>query len=152
MAAWTGLDWAVSSGVEGKWLQFNDVLPWRGGYVGVGSSRTEPVDPGTSPFSPAFFTSADGLHWTIAQEGAAVSDDSWEDALPRRIVPIGDRLLAVGRTQWGGGAPMLWSSEDGSTWTLLDNASWKAALNDNTLLSVAAGPTGVVVVAYKGSG
>lgn len=152
VAAWTGLDWAVGSADIAKWLQFNDVLPWRGGYVGVGSSRTEPVDPGTSPFSPAFFTSADGLHWTIAQEGAALSGDSWEDGLPFRLVPIGDGLLAVGRTQWGGGVPMLWSSEDGSTWTLLDNASWKAALKGNTLLSVAAGPTGVVVVAYKGSG
>jgi hypothetical protein len=154
VAAWTGLDWAVGAVDEGKWLQFNDVLPWRGGYVGVGSSRAPAGDPPTSLIWQAFFTSADGLHWAIAQEGAAISYDDYqepEDALPAHVVPVGDRLLAVGRTQFGGGAPMLWSTEDGSTWTLLDNSSWKDALTGNTLLSVAAGPGGVVVVGAEGT-
>jgi len=154
VAAWTGLDWAKGTMNEGKWLHFNDILPWRGGYVGVGSSRAFAGDPPTSPISPAFFSSADGLHWTIAQEGdpidedLATQDEGW---FPARVVPVGDTLLAVGHNPWGPSAPKLWRTEDGLSWSPLDRPTWREALATNELISMAAGPTGVVVVAAVGT-
>jgi hypothetical protein len=141
---------------EGSCWDINDILPWGDGYVGVGSSRERLAGNciPTSPVSPAFFTSPDAVHWTLAQEddpidaGLASESEEW---FPARLVPVGNRLLAVGRSPFGTGAPRLWSTEDGSTWTLLNNTSWRDALTKNTLLSVAAGPTGVVVVGAEGN-
>lgn len=156
VAAWTGLDWAPARFARDGWWVINDVVSWGTGYVGVGSSRQRDAtaEPGTwNTSAAAFFTSADGQHWTIAQEGEPISSDyqSPEDLLPAHLVVVGDRLLAIGPTPFGTGAPMLWGSEDGSTWTVLENASWKGALTGNTLLSLAAGPTGVVVVGAEGN-
>jgi hypothetical protein len=66
-------------------------------------------------------------------------------------VPVGDTLLAIGHIPVGPSAPRLWRTADGSTWTLLDNSSWKDALSANTPLSVAAGPGGVVVAGAEGN-
>jgi hypothetical protein len=147
----------VGTTAEGSCWDINDIVPWGDGYVGVGSSRERLAGNciPTSPVSPAFFTSPDGLHWSLAQEGDAIDEDTAsqsEEWFPARIVPVGDTLLAVGHHPFGPSAPRLWRSEDGSTWTLLDNSSWREALTNNTLLSVAAGPSGVVVVAAAGSG
>ena len=89
----------------------------------------------------------------VAQEGAAIDNNYQEpdDLLPAHLVPVGDTLLAVGRTPFGTGAPLLWSTKDGSTWTALDNSSWREALATNTLISVAGGPSGVVIVATEGN-
>jgi hypothetical protein len=155
LAAWSGLDWAVGTTAQGSWWNISDIVAWGDGYVGVGTSRHGDHASGTETTSPAFFTSADGLHWTLAQEGDPIDEDTTsqsEEWFPARIVPVGDTLLAVGHDPFGPIAPRLWRSEDGSTWTLLDNSSWREALTNNTLLSVAAGPTGVVVVAAEGSG
>jgi hypothetical protein len=155
VTTWTGLDWALGNTAQGSCWGINDIKPWGDGYVGVGSSRQGLAGNciPTSSLAPAFFMSADGLHWTIAQEGAPIANDdqSAEDLLPTYLVPVGDTLLAIGRTPVGTGAPVLWSSEDGSTWTLLHNASWRDALTKNTLLSVAAGPAGVVGVGAVGN-
>ena len=155
VAAWTGLDWAKGSVDQGSWWNISDVVAWGDGYVGVGTSRHGDHAAGTETTSAAFFRSADGLDWTLAQEGDPIIEDmasQSEEWFPLRVVPVGDTLLAVGHLAFGPIAPRLWSSEDGSTWTLLDNPSWREALTDNTLISVASGPTGVVVVASEGSG
>lgn len=153
VAAWTGVDWAVSNTDEGSWWHINDILPWGDGYVGVGSSRHQDAASQTSTTSPAFFTSADGLHWTIAQEDAAIDEgyQGSEDQLPARLVLVGDTLLAVGHNPFGSGAPKLWRTEDGSTWSPLESPTWRDALATNTLISVAAGRSGGVVVGAEGS-
>jgi hypothetical protein len=155
VAVWTGLNWTKGTVEAGSSWVINDVVAWGDGYVGVGTSRHGDHEAGTQTTSAAFFTSADGLHWALVQEGDPINEDMTsqsEEWFPLRIVPVGDTLLAVGHLAWGPSAPRLWSSEDGSTWTLLDNPSWRDALTNNTLISVASGPTGIVVVASEGSG
>jgi hypothetical protein len=153
VAAWTGVAWSVGTTAEGSWWTINDVVAWRDGYVGVGSSMHGALSQ-TSTTSPAFFASSDGLHWTIVQEddpidhGLASTSDEF---FPKRIVPVGDTLLAVGPIPPAPIAPRLWRSEDGSTWSLLDNSSWNEAMSSNALLSVAGGPRGVVVVGAVGN-
>ena len=155
-AAWTGLDWAVGTTAEGSCWDINDIVPWGDGYVGVGSSREGLAGNciPTSSVSPAFFTSPDGLHWTIAQEGDPIDEDSAsqdQEWFPAHLLPVGDTLLAVGHNPWGPSAPKLWRTEDGSSWSPLDSPTWREALATNELISVAAGPTGVVVVAAEGT-
>lgn len=155
VAAWTGLDWAVGTTAQGSWWNIKDVVPWRGGYVGVGTSRHGDHVAGTETTSAAFFTSADGIQWRLVQEGDPISEDiasQDQEWFPARLVPVGDTLLAVGDNPFGPTAPRLWRTVNGSTWTLVDSSSWRDALTRNTLISVAAGPTGVVVVAAEGSG
>lgn len=156
VTTWTGLDWAVGTTAQGSCWDINDIVPWGDGYVGVGSSRERLAGNciPTSPVSPAFFTSPDALHWTLAQEddpidaGLASESEEW---FPARLVPVGDTLLAVGHNPFGPSAPRLWRTEDGSSWSLLDSPTWREALATNELISVAAGPTGVVVVAAEGT-
>lgn len=145
VAAWTGLDWAVGTVDEGSLWVIKDVVPWGSGYVGVGASRHR--DGNFELSSPAFFTSADGLHWTLAQTDDVVPDES-QGGIPERLVPVGDSLLATDHPF--SGAPKMWRTEDGATWSPLDSPTWRAALASNTLISVAAGPAGVVVVAAEG--
>lgn len=154
VAAWTGLDWAVGTTAQGSWWNVSDIVRWDSGYVGVGSSRHGDHAAGTLTTSAAFFRSADGLHWTLVQEGDPIDEDTAtqdEEWFPARIVPVGDTLLAVGHNPWGPSAPKLWRTEDGSIWSPLDSPTWRDALATNTLISVAAGPTGVVVVAAEGT-
>lgn len=154
--SWTGLAWAVASVDKGSCWEIQDVAAWRDGYVGVGTSRARlggNCVP-TSPVSPAFFRSADGLHWSLAQEGDPIDEDTAsqdQEWFPARIVPVGDTLLAVGHTPWSPSAPKLWRTEDGLSWSPLDSPTWREALATNELISVAAGPTGVVVVAAEGT-
>jgi hypothetical protein len=145
VAAWTGLEWTLGGTDEGSCWDINDVVRWGNGYVGVGSSRERlggNCIP-TSQSSPAFFTSPDGLHWTLAQTEEPVPDAS-QGGIPERLVPVGDSLLAMDHPF--SGAPRLWRTNDGSTWSTLDSPTWRDALATNTLVSVAAGPSGAVVV------
>jgi hypothetical protein len=145
VAAWNGLDWTVGTVDEGSLWFIKDVVSWGNGYVGVGASRHRDGNVETS--SPAFFTSADGLHWTLAQTDVPVPDES-QGGIPERLVPVDDSLLAMDHPF--SGAPKLWRSEDGATWSPLDSPTWRDALASNTLVSVAAGPSGVVVVGAEG--
>jgi hypothetical protein len=145
VAAWTGFDWAVGTVDQGSLWVIKDVVPWGSGYVGVGASRHR--DGNFEISSPAFFTSADGLHWTLAQADDAVPDES-QGGIPERIVPVGDSLLAMDHPF--SGAPKIWRTEDGATWSPLDSPTWRDALASNTLISVADGPSGVVVVGAEG--
>jgi hypothetical protein len=145
VAAWTGLDWAVGTVDEGSLWVIKDVVPWGNGYVGVGASRHR--DGNFEISSPGFFTSADGLHWTLAQTDDAVLDES-QGGIPERLVPVGDSLLAMDHPF--SGPPKMWRTEDGATWSPLDSPTWRDAFASNTLISVAAGPAGVVVVGAEG--
>ncbi len=150
VAAWTGLNWAVGITAQGSCWDINDIVPWGDGYVGVGSARERlggNCIP-TSSTSPAFFTSADGIRWTLAQAEDPVIDES-QGGIPERLVHVGDSLLAMDHPF--SGAPKLWRTQDGSSWIPLDSPTWREALATNELISVAAGPTGVVVVATEGT-
>jgi hypothetical protein len=148
--SWTGLHWAVVAVDQGSCWDITSIVPWREGYIGVGSSRERSAGNcvPTSPVSPAFFTSADGLHWTLAQTDDPVPDAS-QGGIPERLVAVGDSLLAIDHPF--SGAPKLWRTTDGVTWSPLDSPTWRDALATNTLTSVAAGPNGVVVVGAEGS-
>jgi hypothetical protein len=154
VAAWTGLEWVAGTTAPGSWWEINDIVSRGQGYVGVGTARHGDHAAGTVTISPAFFTSIDGLRWTLAQEGDPVveeiagQDEEW---FPARVVRVGETLLAIGHNPWGPSAPKLWRSEEGLTWTPLDSPTWREALASNELISVAAGPTGVVVVAAEGT-
>jgi hypothetical protein len=149
VTAWTGLDWSSGSTDEGTWWDIKAIVPWGNGYVGVGASNAfDPLHHSpVSPTSPAFFTSADGLRWTLTQTEDPVIDAS-QGGIPERLVAVGDSLLAMDRPF--SGAPLLWRSTDGTTWSPLDSPTWRDALATNTLVSVAAGPRGVVVVGAEG--
>jgi hypothetical protein len=146
VSSWTGLDWALASVDNGSCWAINDIVPWRDGYVGVGSSgeRSGGNCVPTSQVSPAFFASADGLHWTLAQTEDPVPDAS-QGGIPERLVSVGDSLLAMDHPS--AGAPQLWRTNDGSTWSPLDSPTWRNIwLPPNQLTSIAAGPTGLVAV------
>jgi hypothetical protein len=132
----------------------NDVVQWGNGYVGVGSSSTwdptSPRSPGTT--SPAFFTSADGLRWTIAQEDNPIdqSYQGFEEQIPARLVPAGNALLAIGFKPDPAGAPRLWRSDNGSSWSALDSATWRDVWTADTFISATGGPTGLVAIGTVG--
>ncbi len=152
VSSWTGLNW--SSGVLGTndqsgYSMIDDVLSWGDGYVGVGSFSGK--DGGSSA---AFFTSTDGLHWTITYRGTPLANDSETGAVevPHHLVPVGSGLLAVGgNPSIGEASPKLWRTEDGLAWSPVDSPSWRDAWTTNTLIAISGGPTGLVAVGAQGS-
>jgi len=144
-AGWLGLEW--SSGVlarvnETAFASVADILPWSDGYVGVGSvNRTVGIG------DDAFFTSADGLHWTVTDHFAQGSAE--ERTGPQFLVHLGTGLLAVSDND-GFSPPNLWRSGDGQTWMTLDSPSWREAWTNGNLLAVAGGPAGLVAVGSEG--
>lgn len=140
---WTSLAW--SEGVapaEGQFVL--DLVPWGDGYVGVGG-----VDTG-SGLDTAFFTSSDGIHWTLVKRQPSTQSEDVAGVVAGDVVRIGNRLLAVGGAvmnapgQQPDFAAPLWVSDDGTTWTQVQNATSDAASAwPGWLLS---GPQGVVAV------
>lgn len=139
-----------------------DLVPWDQGYVAVGS-----VEVSADRADAAFLTSPDGLHWTIAHQAQPGSD-----RLPAHLVALGDELLAFSIVRVSGTVPLIWSSQDGTGWSLVDHPSWETAWAgldlgpmpatwDVTqhepatgLVDVASGPEAVVVIgnAYRDGG
>ncbi len=140
---WTSLAW--SEGVapaEGQFVL--DLVPWGDGYVGVGG-----VDTGSS-LDTAFFTSSDGIHWTLVKRQPSTQSEFVAGVVAHDVVQIGNRLLAVGEAvmnvpgQQPDFAAPLWMSDDGTAWTQVHSATWAAASAwPRWLLS---GPQGVVAV------
>ena len=157
---WTGLDWSSGPGIKNDngFAEVNDALAWGDGYVGVGDFI---ATDGT--VASAFFTSSDGTHWTMVQQGSpSPSETDVQDAGQpyrlSRVVASGNGLLAVGLSPFGGsGPPDLWNSADGRTWTLVDSATWSAAWDaqangvGHIIAMVAHGDT-IVALGGQGSG
>jgi hypothetical protein len=137
-AAWSTLTWSEGVPAPGNVL---DVVAWGDAYVGVGTSW------GAGEIDAGFFTSADGLHWTRSVQ-LSTSGDVWA----QWVVPVGNKLLAIGNVDWQGAspdwAPPLWTSLDGKSWAKLDSPTWDAILTEGFRGSVrlASGPRGVVAV------
>jgi hypothetical protein len=143
-----------------------EILYWRGGYVGVGyvehppHETTVPPDLDVVVDVPAFFTSADGVHWAIAQEIARCARHVFTSELGPcggrllHLVEIADGLLAVSDQsgaicgEYGEecGVPTLWHSSDGTTWSEIESSSWAAAWAGTRLVGVAGNSAGAVVI------
>jgi hypothetical protein len=146
VAAWTGLDWpagvAGPSTKEGRGMVGN-ALAWGYGYVAVGWF----VGQGDT-FATAFFTSSDGMHWTMVQRGTAVPSTTGEaeDAgltYTHLVATTGGLIAMTGSPMNGGSAPALWRSTDGRSWTAVDSPTWRGAWDaqvhgSGTLIAVAA--------------
>jgi hypothetical protein len=147
VAAWTGLDWSADVVGTSDGANIYNILPWNGQYVGAGSvspviGKFESGDP-MRALHAAFFTSPDGTHWTKTYQGSDDVGDN-EGAIPYHLVPAGSGLLAVGSGA-GPAMPLLWRSDDGLTWTVVDSPTWRDIwLPANRLISIAAGPAGLV--------
>jgi hypothetical protein len=141
--SWSSLTW--SQGVvlaNGQFVE--DLVPWGDGYVGVGG-----VDTG-SGLDTAFFTSADGIHWTLVKRLPSTHSEMVAGVAAGHLVRIGNRLLAVGEAFMNAPGqppdfpPPLWESDDGTTWTQAESPTWDAASTWPTWLL--SGPHGVVAV------
>ncbi|MFI5225934.1 MAG: hypothetical protein ACHQ3P_04595 [Candidatus Limnocylindrales bacterium] len=145
VSAWSGLRW--SSGVvrrsdaTGDAVIF-DILPWGDGYVGVGS-----VNHAVGGDDAAFFTSTDGLRWSITTQMAQSA--AQEDSGPRFLAHLGNGILAVSDND-GFAPPNLWRTADGSHWSIVNSASWRDAWTNGNLLAVAGGPSGLVAIGSEG--
>lgn len=121
-ADWTGLAW--SDPVTPSFtVHLYDVVPWGDGYVAVGELPT-----GTGGSDGAFFTSSDGLDWTMVQRVTPGSG-----RIPHHLVALGDELFAFAQmemdrlplgAQYG---HVIWSSRSGAEWSDVDSASWREA-------------------------
>ena len=155
VAAWTGLSWSSdSAALPPEDSDIGVVVAWGGRYVGIGQHDTGDA------YAPAFFTSPDGLHWTLVQEVAGCGVVATEAPDPcggrlDRLVPVADALLAV--TDQAGpscttdtepcGVPTVWRTVDGTHWTQVHSPTWDAAwASGGRLLSIAAGAPGILAV------
>ena len=137
---WSGLVW--SDPVTPPFtINLLGLQPWDDGYVAVGLAGGR----------GAFFTSPDGLNWTVTQ------DVEWDPATAVgrgwRFVAIEDALLAFSPPAASGPyphetitAPRILRSVDGARWDRLVSQSWDEAWNDRVFLDVTGGPAGMVAI------
>ena len=149
IAEWTGLTW-LDPVTPPFVVYLSDLLPWGGGYVGVGS-----VGADYTTSQAAFLTSPDGLHWSIADQF-----DPGAHRHPWRLVSFGDELFAFS----GGDAeftdegmviaelPLIWRSRDGTTWTPVESAAWNSVWSDAWLIDVESGPDGIIAIGNHRTG
>lgn len=119
----------------GTMTSIDDLMPWDGGYVGVGS-----ISHGFQCEEAAFFRSSDGVHWAVTDRFSS-GDQFISVMCPDFVVPASGGLLALGQRR-------IWSSVDGSSWTEIDSPTWRALWTSDLveLRAVAAGPAGVVAI------
>ena len=114
-----GFTWAVAEGGPG--------------FVAVGWQRND--DPAVG-FDPAFWTSADGVEWTLA----ATPDGAGTQV--RNALALDDgSLVAVGELMQGGQS-FAWVSDDGTSWDLIGPDSFEGAL----VQDLVAVPGGLIAV------
>ena len=159
--AWTGLDW-ISGTIAGNddratgLATINDVVRWNGRYVGAGAIdffADEPMFPAAAR-AAAFFTSEDGVTWTLVQQSDAVTTDyegSYAVSAAFHLVVVGDGLMAVSGDYPLATPPQAWRSTDGSTWTPL-TGNFVDLWTGPMLVDLAADPAGAVAVGFDGGG
>ncbi len=145
--SWTHLKWSdaivpfpyqppVHVGEFGTTVTINDITPWNGAYVGVGT-----IDRDGACAEAGFFRSADGLHWDPSFR-AASGEDHTPTICPRFVAKVGDGLVALGQER-------IWHSKDGIAWTELDSTSLRSLWGPSgaeELVAMAVGPSGMVVI------
>jgi len=138
-AAWKSLTWSTPAPAPGY---VQGVVPWGTGYVGVGDAWRD------GGLDAAFFTSADGVRWTVGARQSTPDGNVIVD----HIVRVGDGLLAVGNAVMNGPgekpdfAPLLWVSSDGRSWTQLHSPTWDTALRGMGVSRLLSGPQGVLAL------
>ncbi len=137
--AWTRVDKTFT-------FSLTAVSAWKDGYVGIGLVWDAEDRP-----AAAFFASADGMAWTLAQSLAP-----GEEQTPVRLLVTHDGLLAVLNVidpAANRAHPQLWHSTDGRTWQELSSPTWAAAwAAGSRLMNLASGPAGVVAVGGGAAG
>jgi hypothetical protein len=128
-----------------------------------------PVGAGLS--QAAFLTSPDGLNWTVTYQVDPVGE-----RFPEHLVALGDSLFAfspralddveIVLPSGGYSGPLMWTSTDGTEWTLVDSPSWEEGWRgagqhagalpagwdptqyaiETGLVDVASGPDGLVAI------
>ena len=151
-SGWTGLTWSdgeVPSSAAG--IEIDGMVAWHGEYIGVGGTGRSEESNGQG----AFFSSTDGVRWTVVQ-----TIDLRPDRHLNRVMVIGDRLLAIVEI-WSVDcpagtvcptpdfAPELWTSTDGSHWTTVVSPSWHDTWSPGGLRWVVAGDAGITAVGYE---
>jgi hypothetical protein len=144
--SWTRLEWSdavvpfpyvppVSGGGHGRTISINDIVRWQGAYIGVGA-----VDDMATCSAAGFFTSVDGLTWSISLLEES-GDDRTPTMCPRFVAPVGDALVAVAQER-------IWRSADGLSWVELDASGLRALWTGRgeELVDVAASPDGLVII------
>ena len=152
IARWTGLTW--SDPVTPSFVvHLNDLVAWGDGYVAVGEVVVD-----ATHSDGAFLTSPDGLDWTVRAQQAAVL------GFPRHLVALGEEILAFSHPNTDvlplSLEPLVWSSSDLTTWSLVDSPSWRQAWSGLVIGPMPAGwdelqqpiPTGLVDVASGPAG
>ena len=124
LAQWTGLTWSDPV-TPSSTMYLRDVVPWEDGYVAAGRI---PVGAGLS--QAAFFTSPDGLHWTVTYQIDPVGE-----RFPEHLVVFDDSLFAFSPRaaddveiilpSGGYSGPLIWTSSDGVDWEFVDSPSWE---------------------------
>jgi hypothetical protein len=112
------------------------------------------IDTG-SGLDAAFFTSADGVHWTVTQQQSTSRSQYVAGVVAGHVVRIGNRSLAVGDAVMEAPplhpdfAPSLWLSDDGFGWTRLHSPSWDAAMQGIGVWRLISGPAGILAVSNR---
>jgi len=108
-----------------------------GGYLAVGAAGAQ-----TGPWTPAFWTSADGKAWD-----RVATDPALGAGRPVRVTIGGPGFVAVGvtGTDRDPTGSAIWTSPDGRRWTRLP-ADAGGGLDGIALRSVVAGPTGLLAL------
>jgi hypothetical protein len=144
--SWTGLAWSdpvvpfpyvppSTAADQGSRVTINDLVEWKGAYVGVGA-----IDDALACSAAGFFTSADGLSWDVSLQVPS-GDDRTPTMCPRFVVVVGDELVAIAQER-------IWRSADGISWSELDASSLRSVWTGRgeELVDVAATPGGIVIV------
>lgn len=142
-ATWTGLDWRRLA-PEDPLSLVTSVVPWRRGYLAVGSQTAPPATP--------VWTSGEGSRWTALPFNTSAT--FWPGMLVLGVAARDADLVAVTETvqYCAGPCPLVfelpvvsWTSTDGRRWTphMLPQG-WLASPEGRAPL-VAEGPAGLVV-------
>jgi hypothetical protein len=142
-ATWTGLDWRRLAPDDPLGL-LTSVLPWRRGFIAVGSVAGPPSTP--------VWTSADGTHWDVLPFNTAST--FWPGHAVIGVAELGTGLVALTETVEYCAGPcrprfelpvVAWTSPDGRTWTpRVLPPEWLAEPSGGRPL-FADGPAGLVV-------
>ncbi len=150
-AAWWSPDWqtwtrTLLDAPASGWSSLRSILPVGAGLVAVGvSGQTKCVPPEgegqvCAPTPVAFWTTADGQHWTAIAAPAAMAGLTVD-----AVASNGSLLVLAGDTGWS--KPAVWTTTDGTTWR---PEALPAAFRDAHFAGAAAVATGFVLTGSTG--
>jgi hypothetical protein len=121
----------------------------------IGASAATEVAAGSANGGPALWVSADGgSSWSRAELELPASGAGAASGQLAGVAHGAAGWLAVGTTLAAGGGPLLASSADARTWSLLSGLAGQPGARGETVTAsaVAAGPAGYVIVGRESAG